>query len=243
MRRLVDELRSAWQVSIRRACTALPFERSTYHYRSKRPDPTALKQRMREICETRVRYGYRRVHVLLRREGWEVNVKRVCRLYREMGLQLRNKSPKRKVKAKLREGRSDAAAPNQVWAMDFVHDQLFDGRKLRVLTIVDTFSRFSPAIEVRQSFKGADVVAVLERASQTSRLPEGHSARQRPGVRQQGSGPVGLHARRHARLQSARQANRQCVYRVPERQVPSRMPERQLVPEPRRGTPKMRGLA
>jgi putative transposase len=171
MRRLVDELRSAWQVSIRRACTALPFERSTYHYRSKRPDPTALKQRMREICETRVRYGYRRVHVLLRREGWEVNVKRVCRLYREMGLQLRNKSPKRKVKAKLREGRSDAAAPNQVWAMDFVHDQLFDGRKLRVLTIVDTFSRFSPAIEVRQSFKGADVVAVLERASQTAGHP------------------------------------------------------------------------
>jgi putative transposase len=171
MRRLVDELRSAWQVSIRRACTALPFERSTYHYRSKRADPTALKQRMREICETRVRYGYRRVHVLLRREGWEVNVKRVCRLYREMGLQLRNKSPKRKVKAKLREGRSDAAGPNQVWAMDFVHDQLFDGRKLRVLTIVDTFSRFSPAIEVRQSFKGADVVAVLERASETAGYP------------------------------------------------------------------------
>ena len=126
MRRLVDELRSAWQVSIRRACTALPFERSTYHYRSKRADPAALKQRMREICETRVRYGYRRVHVLLRREGWEVNVKRVSRLYREMGLQLRNKSPKRKVKAKLREGRSDAAEPNQVWAMDFVHDQLFE---------------------------------------------------------------------------------------------------------------------
>ena len=80
MRRLVDELRSAWQVSIRRACTALPFERSTCHYRSKRPDPTALKQRMREICETRVRYAYRRVHVLLRREGCEVNVKRVRRL-------------------------------------------------------------------------------------------------------------------------------------------------------------------
>jgi putative transposase len=167
MRRLVDEVRSAWQVSIRRACRVIEFDTSTYHYRSKRPDPTALKQRMREICETRVRYGYRRVHVLLRREGWEVNVKRVCRLYREMGLQLRNKSPKRKVKAKLREDRSDAAAPNQVWAMDFVHDQLFDGRKLRVLTIVDTFSRYAPAIEVRQSFRGSDVVAVLEKASKT----------------------------------------------------------------------------
>lgn len=69
MRRLVDELRSAWQVSIRRACFALPFDRSTYHYRSRRQDDSALKQRIREICETRVRYGYRRVHVLLQREG------------------------------------------------------------------------------------------------------------------------------------------------------------------------------
>jgi putative transposase len=225
MRRLVDELRSAWQVSIRRTCATLTFERSTYHYRWKRPDPSALKQRIREICETRVRYGYRRIHVLLRREGWEVNVKRVCRLYREMGLQLRNKSPKRKVKAKLREGRSDAAAPNQVWAMDFVHDQLFDGRKLRVLTIVDTFSRLSPAIEVRQSFKGADVVAVLERASQRAGYPKATRLDNGPQFISKGSGPMGLHAWRHARLQSARQANRQCVYRVPERQVPSRMPE------------------
>jgi transposase InsO family protein len=89
--------------------------------------------------------------VLLQREGWTVNVKRVHWLYREMGLQLRNKSPKRRVKAQLREDRSVPTAANQVWAMDFVHDQLFDGRKIRVLTIVDTFSRLSPAIDVRQS--------------------------------------------------------------------------------------------
>jgi putative transposase len=100
----------------------------TYHYRSKRPDPTALKQRMQEICETRVRCGHRRVRVLLRREGWDVNVKPGCRLYRETGLQLRNKSPKRKVKAKLREDRSDAAAPNQVCAMDFVRPGRSDRR-------------------------------------------------------------------------------------------------------------------
>ena len=68
---------------------------------------------------------------LLQREGWQVNVKRVCRLYREMDLQLRSKSPKRRVKAKLREDRSPAAEPNQVWAMDFVHDELFDGKKIR----------------------------------------------------------------------------------------------------------------
>jgi len=123
-----------------------------------------LNKRIKEIAETRVRYGYRRIHVLLRREGWRVNAKRVWRLYREMGLQLRAKTPKRRVKAKLREGRSGAIGPNDVWAMDFVHDQLFDGRKIRALTIIDTFTRLSPAIDVRQGYRGADVVAALERA-------------------------------------------------------------------------------
>ena len=129
-------------------------------------------KRIKEIAETRVRYGYRRIHVLLRREGWLVNSKRVCRLYREMGLQLRNKSPKRRVKAQLREDRSPATAANQVWAMDFVHDQLFDGRKIRVLTIVDTFTRLSPAIEVRQNFRGIDVVDTLERVRQEIGCPK-----------------------------------------------------------------------
>jgi putative transposase len=138
-REMVDHVRVAWRVSIRRACHAVPVDRSTYHYRSKRAGQAPLSRRIKEIAETRVRYGYRRIHVLLRREGWPVNVKRVCRLYREQGLQLRNKSPKRRVKAQLRADRSQATAPNQIWAMDFVHDQLFDGRKIRILTIVDTF--------------------------------------------------------------------------------------------------------
>jgi putative transposase len=129
-------------------------------------------KRIKEIAETRVGYGYRRIHVLLRREGWLVNAKRVCRLYREMGLQLRNKSPKRRVKAQLRDDRAPATAPNQVWAMDFVHDQLFDGRKIRILTVIDTFTRLSPAIEVRQQFRGADVVAVLEQVSRQISCPK-----------------------------------------------------------------------
>ena len=160
---MVDEVRRVWQVSIRRACLVLPVDRSTYHYQSKRSGQAVLMKRIKEIAETRVRYGYRRIHVLLRREGWLVNAKRVCRLYREMGLQLRSKSPKRRVKAQLREDRTAAGAANDVWAMDFVHDQLFDGRKIRVLTIVDTFTRLSPAIDVRQNFRGSDVVATLER--------------------------------------------------------------------------------
>ena len=95
-----------------------------------------LEQRIKEICQTRVRYGYRRVHVLLRREGWPINQKKTRRVYRELGLQLRNKTPKRRVKAKLREDRRNATRPNETWAMDFVHDQLATGRKLRVLPIL-----------------------------------------------------------------------------------------------------------
>jgi putative transposase len=80
-----------------------------------------------------------------------------------MGLQLRNKTPKRRMKAKLRDDRAAALRPNDVWAMDFVHDQLATGRKIRVLTVVDTFSRFSPTVDPRFTYRAEDVVATLER--------------------------------------------------------------------------------
>jgi putative transposase len=165
-------MRSIWAVSIRRACAVLQTRRSTYHYKSRRDDQADLKQRIREIAETRVRYGYRRIHVLLKREGWRVNPKRVYRLYKEMGLQLRNKTPKRRVKAKLRDDRAEATEPNETWAMDFIHDQLATGRKLRVLTIVDTYSRYSPAIDPRFSYRGEDVVQTLERVCQAIGYPK-----------------------------------------------------------------------
>jgi putative transposase len=158
-------------VSIRRACRVFLVDTSTYHYKSRRAGQAGLEQRIKEICQTRVRYGYRRVHVLLRREGWSINQKKTRRVYRELGLQLRNKTPKRRVKAKLRDDRSVATRPNETWAMDFVHDQLATGRKLRVLTIVDTFTRFSPALEARFTFRGADVVEVLDGIRRRGRLP------------------------------------------------------------------------
>lgn len=97
-----------------------------------------------------MRYGYRRITVLLKREGGAVNGKKIYRLYKELGLQLRNKTPKRKVK--LRQDRQPASRPNDVWAMDFLHDQLFDGRKIRILAIIDTFSRFSPTLDPRFAY-------------------------------------------------------------------------------------------
>jgi putative transposase len=111
-RKLVDEVRGEWQVSIRRACEALEFDRSTYHYRSRRSGQAALEQRIREICHVRVRYGYRRIHVVLRREGWRHGQNQTRRVYRELGLQLRHKTPKRRVKAKLRDDRRPATRSN-----------------------------------------------------------------------------------------------------------------------------------
>jgi putative transposase len=103
------------------------------------------------------------VHVVLRREVWKINIKKAYRIYNELGLQLRNKMPKRRVKAKLRDDRKAATHPNETWAMDFVHDQLATGRKIRVLTVVDTFSRYSPLIDPRFSYGAEDVVQMLER--------------------------------------------------------------------------------
>ena len=165
-------MQAIWKVSQRRACGIIQLDPKSYRYKSRRPDQAAIEQRMKEICETRVRYGYRRVHVMLRREGWEINHKKTRRIYNELGLQLRKKPPKRRVKAKLRDDRKEATGPHETWAMDFVHDQLATGRKVRILTVVDTFSRFSPIIDPRFSYRGEDVVETLERVCKAIGYPE-----------------------------------------------------------------------
>jgi putative transposase len=210
-RKLIDAMRGEWDVSIRRACGVFEMDTSTYHYKSRRPGQAALEQRIKEICQTRVRYGYRRIHVLLRREGWRHGQKKTRRIYRELGLQLRNKTPKRRVKAQLRDDRRPATRSNETWAMDFVHDQLANGQKLRVLTIVDTFSRFSPALEPRFTFRGADVVDVLESRS-PRRTPGNHPRRSGHRVCVARSGSVGLSTRCDARLLPAWQADGQRIH-------------------------------
>jgi putative transposase len=148
------------------------FDRSTFHSQSRRTDQAAVAKRIREICEMRFRYGYRRVHVLRDREGWGINVKKVYRIYRELGMQLRHKTPKRRVKAKLRDDHAVAVGPNDVWAMDFVHDQLATGKKRRVLTVVDTSSRDVPVLDVRYSYRAEDVVTTLDRVCHTVGYPK-----------------------------------------------------------------------
>lgn len=102
---------------------------------------------------------------------WHVNAKRIYRLYWELSLQLRNKVPKRRVKATLRDGRRPPERANETCAMDFVHDQLATGRKIRALTIVDTFMRVAPAIELRFGYRASDVIEVLERVGRKHGFP------------------------------------------------------------------------
>jgi putative transposase len=168
---MIDFVRSCYRISIRRACRAVPACRATYHYRSVRPDQAPLRKRIREIAETRARYGYRRIHIVLRREGWLVNVKRVRRLYCLEGLQMRHKPPRRRVTAKLRDDRSDATGCNQVWAMDWMYDELFDGKRIWILTVVDTWSRVCPVMRVCRSATAFVVIDALEEARRRFGLP------------------------------------------------------------------------
>lgn len=159
---LVDHLIMEYRVSTRRACSIVMMVRSMYYYKPNRRDDSAIRSRIREISEIRIRYGFWRVFTLLRREGWRDNHKRVYRIYKEEGLNLRTKRPRRRKAAAHRMERPDIFNINQCWSMDFVADQLFDRRRFRALTIVDNFSRKCMAIHADQSIKGADVVEILE---------------------------------------------------------------------------------
>jgi putative transposase len=108
-------------------------------YKSRKDPQYALRIRLRDLAASRVRYGYRRLHVLLRREGWMINLKRVRRLYNLEGLSLRLKKTKKRVSA-LRIVPPPAREPNERWSMDFMSDALHDGRRFRVFTIVDQIS-------------------------------------------------------------------------------------------------------
>ncbi len=161
-RELVQYLRVGFKVSERRACRVIPIARASLRYQSQAKDQGALKLRLRDLAQSRVRYGYRRLHVLLQREGWHVNHKRVYRLYRLEGLSLRLKTSRKKRVSGLRGPKPIATVPNECWSMDFMADRLVDGRRLRALTLVDNVSRVSPAIVVAGALTGERVVEALD---------------------------------------------------------------------------------
>jgi putative transposase len=162
-------MRSEVAVSERCACGLMGLHRGTYRYRSRRPEDGRLRTRLRELAESRRRFGYRRLQVLLGREGWQVNHKRVYRLYVEEKLGLRRKRGRKR--SGVRQPLPEPVAANQVWSVDFMTDALSSGRRFRTLNIVDDYTRECLAIEVDTSLGGVRVVRVLEELKQQRGLP------------------------------------------------------------------------
>jgi len=159
----VQNLIDDYRVSIRKACLVVLLQHSVWYYKPDRRDDTVIRMRMKEIAMIRVRYGFWRIFTLLRREGFWDNHKRVHRLYKLEGLNLRSKRPRRSRSGAHRTEKPIVEQINQCWSMDFVSDQLFDGKRFRILTVVDNYSRKCHALEIGQSLKGIDVVSVMDR--------------------------------------------------------------------------------
>jgi putative transposase len=152
---------AAAEISERGACRYLGFARSSQRYRLRRPPQRELSDRLNALAILRPRWGYRRLHRLLQREGWTHNRKRTQRVYSDEGLHVHRR--KRKRVSVARTPQATPTRPNERWSMDFVSDALGDGRKFRSFTLVDDFTRECPAIEVDFSLPGERVVRVLER--------------------------------------------------------------------------------
>jgi putative transposase len=146
------------------------LERSTFYYKPIEKHDDALRQRIRELAKARVRFGYKRIHVMLRREGWQVNHKKVYRIYREENLGVRTKRRKKLVcgqRVPLRQ----PDAPDQQWSMDFVMDRTEDGKPFRILTVMDTFTREGLACYADRSITGVQVSQVLNRIARDRAYP------------------------------------------------------------------------
>jgi putative transposase len=169
-REAVEILKSAYDFGVTRACGLVQISRSLYRYRRRRPDRPGLRERIEEIAALKRRYGYRRVYLRLRREGWTVNRKHVYRIYRDAGLAVRRRKRKR-IGPVERKPLPKPGAANLSWSMDFVSDGLADGRRIRCLNIVDDCTRECLAIEVDTSITGSRVKAVMERLAESRGLP------------------------------------------------------------------------
>jgi putative transposase len=160
-REAVAHLRSAFEVSERRACSALGTDRTSIRYRGTRPDDAAIRVRLRELASQRRRFGYRRLHILLTREGLVMNHKKLRRLYHEERLQVRRRSGRKRALG-TRAPIALPQAPNQRWSVDFVSDAFSDGRRFRILAIVDDFTRECLALVADTSLPGLRVVRELD---------------------------------------------------------------------------------
>lgn len=171
-RREVVEFIKTKKISERRSCRLVSLNRKSCRYRHKDKTVNGLVKRVRELAVDNPRFGYRRIHALLKREGWQVNLKRIYRLWKEESLSL-PKRPKRKPRAKPRIGiQPKAEKVNQVWTYDFVFDQSLSGKSLKMLTLIDEYTRECLAVEVGVSIKSERVRQILQKVCLEKGKPE-----------------------------------------------------------------------
>jgi putative transposase len=167
------DIQERFKISTQRACKVLKLNRSMFYYKACPKDDRVERMRIKEIAADRPRFGYRRIQVLMRREGWIINHKKIRRIYGEEKLWVRiKKVRRRKIPAVARVAPEKAEYINHIWTMDFVHDELADGRMIRCLTLVDKLSREALAIEVNYRLKSPDVVEALNRLRLERPLPK-----------------------------------------------------------------------
>ena len=171
-RQVVGFLRSEFALSERQACRLIGLHRSTSRFARQRGEDKELRLRLRTWAARRPRWGYRFLHWAVRQEGFLVNRKRVYRLYCEEGLRIRRRRRRKQVAAAPREKLAAPTQANERWSMDFMSDELEDGRSLRLLNVVDDRTRECPGIEVDRSLPADRVVELLERVGQAVGFPQ-----------------------------------------------------------------------
>ena len=205
-------IREVVAISERRACQIAKCNRRMFRYKSLRiTDDGPLRQRLEELATERRRFGYRRLHVMIRRDGWVVNIKRLRRIYREANLQVR-----KRVRRRVALGRGNPAPTvstmNERWSLDFVHDTLSSGRRIRALTVVDDFTHESLAIEVDTSLTGERVTRVLNMLGEIRGWPKPWLWT-RDGTHQFDDAALGRRSARSAAPHRAREADPERIHR------------------------------
>jgi len=242
MKASVEHIREKFAFTERRACRLLLVPVSSYRYKPRQND-NSLRERLIVLAREKPRFGYRRLHVLLGREGEQVNHKRVHRIYREAGLALRRK--KRKHCVRVSTPLAAYTAPNQEWALDFVHDAVASGRSIRVLNVIDAFTRESLAMEVDTSFAGLRVTRVLEQIIAERGLPRAIRCDNGPELTSRHSALpcLGPGPQDRPGAHPAGQAHAERLRGEFQQQDARGVPARQLVPEPVRSQEDHRRLA
>ena len=227
-REAVAHLRTLFEMSERRATTLVGADRTMIRYRSRRPDDAALRARLRDLAHQRHRFGYRRLYVLLRRDGEAASRNKVYRLYRAEGLAVRKRKARRRAVG-VRAPLALALLPNARWSLDFVHDQLACGRRFRILNVVDDATRECLLAVADTSISGKRVVPRTDGARGAAWQTADDRLRQWHRVHLERRARLVRGRRRRLALHRARQADAERVLRELQRPHARRAPERDAV--------------